>query len=647
MLNLVRKHADSWLIKAILWTIVFAFIGTIFYSWGMGGASKVTGGVIATVEGSKVNFDEYNKTFNNLVEYYREQFKNQFSEDMIRKLDLKTVALDVVIQKKLLLMEARKQDIKVSDEEVGERVKSFPAFQKDKKFVSELYKNFLKSKRLTPYEFEEGQRDAIAMEKMEQLIRDGIKITKTEIAEAFKKEEDKVKLAYISMSDQHFKVPSPAISADEKKAHLDKNKAHFEVPENIAVEYVKLTAKEYEATAEIKDDEIQEYYNAKIAEFREEKKYRASHILLRPEQVKPDENLPTEEKKKILAEAEKSAKTKADDLIKKIKDGAPFEEMAKQFSEDKVSGANGGDLGVFPRGTMVPEFESALEKLNIGDISEPILTPFGYHIIKLIDKKPERVIPLDEANDTVIRALKANKAKSQIRRIVKQIYGTAKDNGNLSNAAQEHKIPVKKSPLFSADNHNLSDIGTVPEFYNMAFRLKDNLISAPVNTAEASYLVKVVERKPAYTPDISEIDAKITEEIIQEKNKALTSQKLAELEKSLAESKNLEKLAKDLGLEIKQTPLFSMEDSIPGIGNNAELKTTAFKLKQDETGKASSRNKHFLVKLVESKPAGEPTEDQSNKIQSRLKKEKGDVAFQSWLKELRAKANVMIDKTLL
>lgn len=647
MLNLVRKHADSWLIKAILWTIVFAFIGTIFYSWGMGGAAKLTGGVVATVEGSQINFNEYNKTFNNLVEYYREQFKNQFSEDMIRKLDLKTVALDVVIQKKLLLMEARKQNIKVSDDEVSDRVKSFPAFQKDQKFVSELYKNFLKSKRLSPFEFEESQRDVITMEKMEQLIRDGVKVTNTETTEAFKKEEDKIKLDYVSLPDDHFKIAAPAISAEEKKSYLEKNKAHFEVPENLAVEYIKLTAKEFEASAEIKDDEIQEYYKAKIADFREDKRYRASHILIRPEQVKPDEKLPTEEKKKILADAENAAKAKAADLLKKIKDGASFEEMAKQFSEDKVSGANGGELGVFPAGTMVPEFESVLEKLNVGDISEPVLTPFGYHIIKLTDKKAERVIPLEEAKDAVISALKANKAKSQVRRIVKQIYNAAKDDGSLAKAAEEHKIQVKKSPLFSADNHNLPDIGTVPEFYNTAFSLKENVLSSPVNTAEASYLVKVVERKPAYTPDLSEIDAKVTAEITLEKNKALTSQKITELEKSLAESKDLEKLAKDLGQEIKHTPLFSMEDSIPGIGNNAELKNGAFKLKVGETGKASARNKYYLFKLVDSKPAGDPTEDQKNKIQSRLKKEKGDVAFQSWLKELRAKANVMIDKTLL
>ena len=106
MLNLVRKHADSWLIKAILWLVVLAFVATIFYSWGMGGASSSKGGIIATVNGDKIYFAEYERSFNNLVQFYRERLANQFSREMIEKLELKTAALDGLIQKKLLMRAA-------------------------------------------------------------------------------------------------------------------------------------------------------------------------------------------------------------------------------------------------------------------------------------------------------------------------------------------------------------------------------------------------------------------------------------------------------------------------------------------------------------------------------------------------------------
>ncbi|OGW18877.1 MAG: hypothetical protein A3K09_00490 [Nitrospinae bacterium RIFCSPLOWO2_12_FULL_47_7] len=647
MLNLVRKHADSWLIKTILWTIVMAFIGTIFYSWGMGGASKLTGGVIATVEGAKIDFNEYNKTFNNLVEFYREQFKNQFSNEMIRKLDLKTVALDVLIQKKLLLMEAKKQNIKASDDEVSARIKGFPAFQRDQKFNSDAYKNFLKNKRLTPYEFEEGQRESIILEKMENLIRESVKTTQTEMIEAFKKEENKIKLEYISFAEDHFKVPSLSVSKEEKNAYFEKNKLKFEVPENIKVEYVKLTPKSYEADIEAKEEEIQEYYNAKIADFRDEARYKANHILIRPELLKLDENTPPEEKKKKLSAADDSAKAKAGDILKKIREGASFEEMAKQHSDDKVSGARGGDLGEFPRGAMVQEFEAALNKLKAGEVSEPILTPFGYHLIKLVDKKSERVKPLSEVKDSLVVILKENKARQQIRRIAKLIHKNAKDNGDLASAAKEQKLATKTTGFFSADSHNLPEIGTAPEFFNLAFSLKDNVLGSPLNTAEASYLLKLVERKPAYIPELPEIEDKIASALIQEKNKALTSQKYKEFEKLVAESKDLEKVAKENNFEIKRTALFGIEDSIPGIGNNVALKESAFKLNLGEGAGILARNGWYLFKVTDFQAAKEPTEAQATAVYARLKKEKGDAAFQAWLKEMRAKADIMIDKTLL
>ena len=117
MLNVIREHADSWLIKTIIWSIAFAFVGTIFYSWGMGGSSGSSGGVVATVDGSKISQAEYERTFNNLINFYREQFQGQFSEELIQKLDLKTQASRrTLIQKEILLIKANELDIQISDD---------------------------------------------------------------------------------------------------------------------------------------------------------------------------------------------------------------------------------------------------------------------------------------------------------------------------------------------------------------------------------------------------------------------------------------------------------------------------------------------------------------------------------------------------
>ena len=144
MLKAIREHADSWLIKSILWFIVFAFIGTIFYSWGMGGASSSPGGIVATVNGSKISQAEYERTFNNLINFYRDQYQSQFSEELIQKLDVKTQALDALIQKKILLAKANELDIQVGDAEVVNQINSLAAFQKNKVFNNAAYQIYLK-----------------------------------------------------------------------------------------------------------------------------------------------------------------------------------------------------------------------------------------------------------------------------------------------------------------------------------------------------------------------------------------------------------------------------------------------------------------------------------------------------------------------
>ena len=282
MLNVIREHADSWLIKSILWFIVIDFIGTIFYSWGMGGASSSSGGVVATVNGTKISQAEYERTFNNLINFYREQFQNQFSEELIQKLDLKTQALDALIQKKILLAKADELDIQVGDAEVVNLLKTITAFQKNNKFNNEAYENYLKFKRLTKLEFEEKQRESLLLEKIRNLIAANVKVSPNELDEAFMLANEKVKLDYIIIPSDHF-TSTEKVSQEEIKSFYEKNKTRFEVPEKIKIQYVKTVPKNYESQIDIQSEDIEDYYKTKIADFRVRKMYKAAHILFRPE----------------------------------------------------------------------------------------------------------------------------------------------------------------------------------------------------------------------------------------------------------------------------------------------------------------------------------------------------------------------------
>lgn len=646
MLHLVRKHADSWLIKSILWMIVFAFIGTIFYSWGMGGASERRGGAIATVDGNEINYVEYEKAFNNLIEFYRDQFRSQFTQDLIEKLDLKTVALDGLIHRKLLLLEAQKQHIRVSDTELINSIKSFPTFQRDNRFNRRLYDNYLKFKRLTPKEFESGQREALALGKIERFIKGQVKVSESEILETFKREEDKIKFDYITFAEDHF-TTSEKPTEEEKKAYYEKNKSLFQVPEQIKIQYVRLETQTLRDQITPREEDIQDYYKSEVARFYEEEQFRASHILFRIQKPDFDEDASEDEKEKKLTEAQLAAKKKAEEILKKIREGTDFAEMAKIHSDDKVSGANGGDLGDFVSGAMVSQFEKAMLNLKVGEISEPAFTPFGYHLIRLDERKEPHTKPLEEVKEVIIQALKEIKARQRARRIVKRIHRSAKTDQDLARAALEEKTEVKTTEFISQEKHNIPEIGIVPEFYNVVFTLPDNRVSFPVHTAEASHLMKVIERKPPYIQDLADVQDQLKKAVLEEKNKTLTSENVKVLAQQVAENKSLEKVADSLKLEIKNTAIFSEADSIPGIGAIQAIKDKVFLLKKGETTMVFARDKYYIIKLVDRQPAGQPDETQRKAFYERLKREKANIAFNDWLESLRVKANVMIDRSLL
>ncbi len=643
MLNIIREHADSWLVKFILWMIILAFVGTIFYSWGMGGSTASRGGTVATVNGATVSFEEYDRTFNNLINFYRQQFRNQFSDEMIEKLDLKTQALDSLIDRKLLLDEAGKQNIHVSDAELVDHIQSFPAFQKDGVFNEEFYRNYLKFNRLTPKDFEESQREALAIEKVQNLVKGNTQVSDSEILEAYNAEEEKVKIDYIRFADDYFRSTQP-VSEDDLKKYYEKNKAKFEIPEQIQVEYVKLAPKDYESGIELREEDIEDFYNAKLPDFRVKKTFKASHILFQLPLDKPQDGTSDEERQK---QAEDTARAEAEAALKKIREGGDFEALAKEVSDDPSSAAAGGSLGEFPSGMMVDEFEAALNKLAVGEISEPVKTPFGYHVIRLDGVTEERVKPLSEVRETVETQLRQEKARLKVKRIVRRLHQAATVSGNLKSAAKEQETDSQTTAFFSRDKHDLPEIGRAPEFYNLAFSLQENEIGEPVTTFEASFILKIVAKKAPSIPELGDVRAEVEKAATQNRDRDFTQEKFKQFAERLKKENDLKGIAGDIKEDILHTPFFSRADSIPGIGNVDALKDKVFGVKEGETVAVSALGKHYLVRVQGIQEPSAPDTGEKKKLAERLVRQKSNFVLQDWLKNLRERSDVKVDKTLL
>ncbi|KMP10341.1 hypothetical protein UR09_06550, partial [Candidatus Nitromaritima sp. SCGC AAA799-A02] len=375
--------------------------------------------------------------------------------------------------------------------------------------------------------------------------------------------------------------------------------------------------------------------------FRLPKQFTAAHILFR---LEPQGDNSEDSIKK----AEEAARKKAEDILKKIRTGTSFAEMAKKHSDDPTSGAKGGSLGEFPKGMMVPEFEAALEKLKIGEISDPVRSSFGFHIIRLDSVKEEHIQPLEEVKEKVIETLKEIKSRQKARRIAKHIYRSAKENQNLARAAQENQSAVQTTPFISEANHIVPEIGTVPEFFNTAFSLEDNKVSEPVQTFDASYVLKVIAREKPYIPELSEVRKLAEKKAKEEKDRAFSLKKSQDIGKRLSDGTiDLESAAKELGLDLKHSPFFNQSDSIPGIGNIAAVKAKAFELEKGKSGSVSARNKHYLIRVQDREKAGEPDPNTLRDLTTRLQLEKGNGVFLDWLENLKESSEILIDKTLL
>ena len=647
MLNFIRKQSDTWLIKAILWLIVLAFVATIFYSWGAGGQFGGANKTVATVNGMEIKVNEFERAYGNIVNFYRDQFRGQFSEEMAARLKLKENALDALIQNRLVILEAEKMNLKVSDHELAESISKRPEFQKDTRFSSSLYQNYLRFSRISAKDFEDSHRKNLLREKLESVIKASTQISETEIQNAYKKESEKVKFKYVGFSKDYFK-PASRPSDEELQKYFDSHKGQFEVPEQIQVQYVKLTPKMIEDKIEIYEEDIKDYYDSNQAKYFIKKQYKASHILIKSDAALPfGENLSEEEKKKLLDEADEKTKIKADEILKQIKEGADFAEMAKKHSADTASGNNGGSLGQFSQGMMIPEFEAALDELKPGELGGPVKTQFGFHIIQLEEAKEEHSKPLTEVQEEIKKTLKEDKARKRIRRIAKKIRKAAGVNNNLSQAVQEYQAATRTTEFISQKVHNVPEIGNVPEFFNTAFALAGEQLSEPVNTPDASYLLKVMTRKDPYIPQMSEVLSEVTQAVAEKKNIEATENQFKALGERLKSEKDLEQLAKGLKMDVEETPFISQSDSIPGIGNIQSIKDAVFPLQPGETTTGASRGVYYLIQMAEREAAGQIDPEKSKKIYTRIKNEKARVVFQEWMENVKENAEILIDQTLL
>jgi len=306
--------------------------------------------------------------------------------------------------------------------------------------------------------------------------------------------------------------------------------------------------------------DVQKFYNDNIAQFQTPEQIRASHILLN-----------------TAGKDEAAVRKQAEELLQKIKAGADFAALAKQYSDDTGSKANGGDLDYFGRGRMVPEFETAAFALMPGQVSDVIKSQFGFHIIKVTDKKAAVTRPLEEVRAQIEDQLKAQRADQQIAAKAEELRAKISKPADLDTVAKDNGLKVTESDFFGRED-SVPGLGAAPQVAASAFQLKDGEVSQALPSPRGSVFITVSGKKEPFTPALDQVKDKVRDDVTRTRAMELSRQKASSIAATLRSASDFAAAAKAQGFEAKPTELVARGTPLPDVGVNPAVESVAFKL---------------------------------------------------------------------
>jgi len=461
-----------------------------------------------------------------------------------------------------------------------------PAFQENGGFIGEQrYQQLLRMQRppMMPSEFETNVRRGLTIEKLRASLTDWLSVTDKELEQTYRRRNDKIKLAVVTFNADSFRSQATASDGDVA-SYFEGHKDDFKVPEKRKIRYLLLDIETMRAKVVVPEADIEKAYNSSIEQYTTPEQVRASHILLKTE-----------------GKTDADVKAKAEALLKQAKAGADFAELAKKNSDDESNAKNGGDLDYFGRGRMVPEFDQAVFAMQPGQISDLVKTQYGYHIIKLVDKKNAATRPLAEVRQQLSDQLGYERAQSQAADLASKLEKQVSKPADLDKVAKIEGLTVQESGFFAREEPILG-LGPSPEVASKAFDMKPGDVAGPLRASRGLVFETLVAKQDPYVPKLDEVKERVRDEVIKQKARELSTQKAAELAAKLKAAPDFEKAAKAAGFEAKTTDLIAREAPIPDLGAAPAVEDAAFKLPVGAVSSAIATDSGTaVVKVLEKK----------------------------------------------
>lgn len=622
----VKKIVLGGLLLLICASMVIAFVpGGLASSFGIGGLGQ---GVIAQVDSEQITTDDVNRTLENMI---RQQGPQAQSQAALFRQFFSQRAVDQLINQKAMLVEAHRLGLRAGDDEVRDEIRHgryAVYFYPGGKFVgTEQYENMLTNAGLTPQRFEAGVKDEIVLAKLRNLVAGSVAVADLDVRREFEQRNLKVKFDYAILTrDQILKGIHP--SETELKAYFDAQKGRYTnaIPEKRKVRYALLDQTKLEAQTPVTHDELQAYYNQHRDEYRVPEQVNVRHILISAPQGSDGKVDP-----KVLEEA----RTKAQDVLKQLKAGAKFEDLAKKYSGDKGSAEKGGSLGWINRGVTVAPFDKEAFSLPKGGTSDLVQSVFGFHIIHVDDKQDAHMKSLDEVKAQIEPVVKQQKVSKLLDDQGRALLADARKDG-LDKAAAAKGLQVITTDFFSSTD-SLPGIGNSPQFTQAVFGATEKSPPDEVQITQGTAVYQLVEIKPAATPTFDEIRSRVETEFKNERASTLLAQKTQELSDRAKASHNLKNAGKEAGATIKTSEFVARDGQVPDIGPMGGSASVAFTMKPGEISSPLQGGGNGIVLVVTDlqEPAADTYAAKQDEIRDTLRSTKQDELFTIFVSNLR------------
>jgi len=631
MFDVVHKHKRIAQVILFLLMVPFAFFGVDFYFRGAGQE-----GAIATVHGEKITPTEFAEGIREQSDAMRRQMGKNFDPKMFDNPEVRYALLENIINQRLLMRKARDEKFRVTDQDLQQFIASVPAFQDEGKFSNDKYRLFLAGQQMTPTYFEGKLRDDILTGVVQQPIAAANIVARPSAVKFLGLVEQQRELA-LAMVDIEPYLKDVKVDEAQLKDFYDKNPTAFQVPEQARIEYLLLTADALTAQATVDAAEVKKQYEANAKQYGAPEERSASHILI---PVKPD----------AKDDEKAAAKKLADEVYAKAKaNPAKFADLAKEYSKDPGSAQQGGDLGTFGRGSMVKPFEDAVFAGKSGELLAPVLSDFGWHVIKVTGVRPARTQAFEEVRGQIEAELKKQKASQKFAAAADQFQNLVYEQADsLAGAGKALDLKVEATPFITRAQAQALGLGN-PKFVEALFSsdsIQGKRNTEAIEVAPNSLISgRIVEYKPAAPRPFAEVKEEIRLQLLRKAASELAQKAGQEKLKLLEAGKS----DKDAGVTFGKPLTVGRGQFQQGLP--PDVLNRAFMANPDKlpsyAGAVNERGGYSIVRVMKVITPEDTDKAKVDMAANRLSDQLGRELLNAYLASLKAGADVKINQANL